>query len=368
MALFGDSESKKEKKAAKKAEKEAKQARKETDSFRGSFYVPDSASNWQKLATSSGLLQKSLYDLVNLGSGSRVKKKQFVLFKAFWPPSEPVWKLSDDAAEYELDPVWKEAIDLVNGSSEIGKYLQLVGQPYQLAALNENDDLWPGSWAPVLKWQNRCIALANKKKPAQDTPSTGTRSRKKQKTSHQAEKRPSDEAITNTTLLLFLDALSSLIPNPSFEFKIFRAAFEATFRTVSYRALTDGALWLVDQPEDIRVILEVKKMSRHDNADRIRMQETAEIVAWLKSSKPWQDCFGGHKILIAEDAAQVWVICAKPSSAYAAYLAQGTDDQNPFIEMKSYGPFLLNNSNEMRDLCIVVVAIMLRFFYSLQVH
>ncbi|KAE8415280.1 hypothetical protein BDV36DRAFT_298254 [Aspergillus pseudocaelatus] len=106
-----------------------------------------------------------------------------------------------------------------------------------------------------------------------------------------------DETITNTALVLLLDTVLGLAPSAGCEFTMFRVAFESNFRQAGYKALTDGALWINGDEEDIRAILEVKKGRRYENYDRIRMQETAElVVGWLKKSyKPWNELFNGQQ-------------------------------------------------------------------------
>ncbi|OJJ95984.1 hypothetical protein ASPACDRAFT_54843 [Aspergillus aculeatus ATCC 16872] len=309
---------------------------KDADSFRGSFSIPASRSEWVRLATQSRLIGKSLHDLVKLGSGSKVTKKQFVLFRAVWPRPEKFSHILNDKAKYHLNEVWDDAEQLVAKSVEIQNYFSLVESPDGLGALAEGQPGWPGSWALVLKWQKRCP--------------------------------PNDEAVTNVALITFLDAVSNLIPQANFEVTIVRVAFEATFKTCSYKALTDGGIWIKDDIDDVRAIAEVKKGPRRDNSDRIRMQETAEIVGWLKSAKPWNNVFGGYKILFAQDGHQAWLVFGKPTTSYPAYLAGGTHTHDTFLDMTTYGPFKLSVREHIKTLCVLSAAVMLRIKRALQVQ
>ncbi|PYH80222.1 hypothetical protein BO82DRAFT_417832 [Aspergillus uvarum CBS 121591] len=262
----------------------------DADSFRGSFSLPASRSEWVRLATQSRLIGKSLHDLVKLGSGS--KKFSHIL---------------NDKAKYHLNEVWDDAEQLVAKSVEIQNYFSLVGNPDGLDAVAEGQPGWPGSWALVLNWQKRCVDIARKADAVdQFSPSANTRSQMKRKRDEPESKLkvepddwepPNDEAVTNVALITFLDAVSTLIPQANFEVTIVRVAFEATFKTCSYKALTDGGIWIKNDIDDVRAIAEVKKGLRMDNSDRIRMQETAEIIGWLKSAKPWNDVFGGYRLL-----------------------------------------------------------------------
>ncbi|KAE8140911.1 hypothetical protein BDV38DRAFT_279886 [Aspergillus pseudotamarii] len=345
------------------------------DSFKGSFSIPESTEDWVRVAKSSSLLKKTLNDLSKLGSGSRVKKKQHILFKAIWDRPVKNDKLEYKAERYNLSGVWQNAKHLVASSRELQRYLALVDKPQNFALLTEIDCAWPGSWAPVLKWQNRVLEFC-KRKPALETPSTGTRShnrKRKHGIAPQVEqvleddKPPSDESITNTALVLFLDAVLSLVPSAGCEFTMFRVAFESNFRQAGFKALTDGALWITGDEEDVRAILEVKKGHRYDNYDRIRMQETAELVGWLKKPyQPWNELFNGHKILISEDGNEVWITFAKPSSTYSQYLSTDTPAEDAFLHMVTYGPYRLGHKEDMENLCIVIAAIVLRVAYSLR--
>ncbi|KAB8256439.1 hypothetical protein BDV32DRAFT_153285 [Aspergillus pseudonomiae] len=107
------------------------------------------------LAKSSGLLKKALRSLSKFGSGSRVKKKQHVLFKAIWNPPVNFDQLVRDAKKYNLKDVWQDAANLVESSGELERSLALVEKPENFAPLTEIDLPWPGSWIPVLQWQTR---------------------------------------------------------------------------------------------------------------------------------------------------------------------------------------------------------------------
>ncbi|KAE8332891.1 hypothetical protein BDV39DRAFT_199894 [Aspergillus sergii] len=321
----------------------------DTDSFRGSFFVPESREDWLTLAKSSGLLKKALGSLAKFGSGSRAKRKQHVLFKAIWSLPLDIDQFERDAEKYNLSNVWQDACNLVASSQELQRYLSLVGKPQEFALLTEIDPSWPGSWAPLGK-RKRDTAPQVEQVLEDDKP-------------------PSDESVTNTTLLLLLDAVLRLVPSAGCEFTMFRVAFEANFRQAAFKALTDGALWVKGDEQDIRAILEVKKGLRYDNHDKIRMQETAELVSWLKKSyTPWNEHFNGHKVLFAEDGDEIWITFALPTSTYAQYLSQDVPVEHAFLDITTYGPYRLDLKDHMERLCIVIAAIVLRVVYSLRPH
>lgn len=89
-----------------------------------------------------------------------------------------------------------------------------------------------------------------------------------------------DEQIVNAALVIFLNTLTipfSLINN----WTLHRKAFKAEFEEASYEARTDG--YLSDLQGNAQVIIEVKPVLRSAKLVAIQMQESAQMVAWIKS-------------------------------------------------------------------------------------
>lgn len=88
-----------------------------------------------------------------------------------------------------------------------------------------------------------------------------------------------DEQIVNCALVIFLNALTVHF-NIASNWTLHRKAFKAVFGDASFEARTDGYLNHAGQP---KVILEVKPASRYAKESLIQMQESAQMVAWIKS-------------------------------------------------------------------------------------
>lgn len=96
-----------------------------------------------------------------------------------------------------------------------------------------------------------------------------------------------DEQIVNTALIVFLNALTIHFPLSS-KWTLHRKPFIANFKDAKFEARTDGYL---DSPGGkARVLIEVKPVLRSLNLLAIQMQESAQMVAWIKSdTKPAQE-------------------------------------------------------------------------------
>lgn len=91
-----------------------------------------------------------------------------------------------------------------------------------------------------------------------------------------------DEQIVNTALLLFLRAVSiHKLRNPSWTLQ--RQIFKVHFPKGKLEARTDGFLELNGGGErEVKAIVEVKACVREGN-EQVRMQESAQMVAWIAS-------------------------------------------------------------------------------------
>lgn len=88
-----------------------------------------------------------------------------------------------------------------------------------------------------------------------------------------------DEQIVNCALVIFLNALTIHFDIDS-NWTLHRKAFKAVFGDASFEARVDGYL---KHRGDPRVIIEVKPASRSSKELSIQMQESAQVVAWIKS-------------------------------------------------------------------------------------
>lgn len=89
-----------------------------------------------------------------------------------------------------------------------------------------------------------------------------------------------DEQIVNCALVIFLNALT--IPfKLANDWTLHRKVFKAMFDDASFEARTDG--YLDDRQGNAQAIIEVKPVTRSKKSTLIQMQESAQMVAWVKS-------------------------------------------------------------------------------------
>ncbi|GKZ20428.1 hypothetical protein AbraIFM66951_002716 [Aspergillus brasiliensis] len=109
-----------------------------------------------------------------------------------------------------------------------------------------------------------------------------------------------DEQIVNCALVIFLNALTvpfKLANNWTLHRKVFKAKFDGA----SFEARTDG--YLDDRRGKAQAIIEVKPVRRSKKSVPIQMQESAQMVAWIKN-----DCEMPNPIDMRYDAQHPSVI------------------------------------------------------------
>lgn len=96
----------------------------------------------------------------------------------------------------------------------------------------------------------------------------------------------------NTSLILFLDAVTSLIPHLDVTWTIQHLSFTSKLDSKfdrKFEARTDGAMMKqTGNGVAIRGLVEVKNVQHHDKPDTsisVGKQEASEMVGWVKNTK-----------------------------------------------------------------------------------
>ncbi|CAI7592329.1 unnamed protein product [Penicillium glandicola] len=167
-----------------------------------------------------------------------------------------------------------------------------------------------------------------------------------------------DEQIVNTALIVFLNALTIHFPLSS-KWTLHRNPFTATFKDAQFEARTDGYL---DSPGGKpRVLIEVKPVLRSLNLLAIQMQESSQMVAWIKSDDEFAQKANTTRFHISQDRHYIYVTVATYDHIYLEYLLDGKTSQNQhFLTMDQYGPWDTTNEGQMRQLGPILLAITLR--------
>ncbi|RFU32896.1 hypothetical protein B7463_g3481, partial [Scytalidium lignicola] len=193
-------------------------------------------------------------------SGSRTNLRQYLLFRALRIEADPV-ELMSNAASFGLDRWIERARKELGQDRTWQQYRRTFGQtPRRGATL---------FLVHLLKevCQGRIIVAGAGNLPAVPAAAAAAGA---------GAGRLPDEELVMLAAYSFLNAVtyglarhSILLPD--------RLAFTATFRRAQYEADGDGCL-LDTRSGRVNAIVEVKPARR---SNRIRMQETAEMVAWL---------------------------------------------------------------------------------------
>ncbi|TVY79707.1 hypothetical protein Focb16_v008611 [Fusarium oxysporum f. sp. cubense] len=173
-----------------------------------------------------------------------------------------------------------------------------------------------------------------------------------------------DEQIVNTPLVLFLNALTLHCDYAQGAWTIYRKTFVVkASATKVYEARVDGLLRVKDRT---CAIVEVKPLIRYGSEktlDKIRMQETAQMAAWIAQDPPVlkKPITKFRRLLVSQDHGEVYLIIATFDYQYVEYIcalgtgSRGKGSTHSFLEMREYGPFEVKSPEQMEQLGIILL-------------
>ncbi|KAI1422363.1 hypothetical protein F5Y12DRAFT_624094 [Xylaria sp. FL1777] len=157
-----------------------------------------------------------------------------------------------------------------------------------------------------------------------------------------------DEQIVNTALIDYLNSLAIPCKELTADWKLHRLSLIArnSNREKTYEARVDGYLERRSDRKPL-VILEVKPCRRFNNEDPIRMQESAQMAAWISQYPPRNlDAIRANKetkqrLLISQDRHQIYLTFARFDADYVDYICHKTHDAQEVssLVMHEFGPF-----------------------------
>ncbi|KAI0467625.1 hypothetical protein F4859DRAFT_493029 [Xylaria cf. heliscus] len=166
-----------------------------------------------------------------------------------------------------------------------------------------------------------------------------------------------DEQIVNTALIEYLNALAIHCIQLEANWTLHRLPLIARDHrgAKTYEARVDGYLKrrLDDYP---LVIIEVKPFSRNRKKTAIRMQESAQMAAWINQYRPpnMSELRGSKRkikrLLISQDRHLIYLNFAVFDASYVDYICNspGIDlDDASFLVMNEYGPFSIRSPPDM---------------------
>ncbi|KAA8641643.1 uncharacterized protein ATNIH1004_011779 [Aspergillus tanneri] len=168
-----------------------------------------------------------------------------------------------------------------------------------------------------------------------------------------------DEQIVNCALVLFLNALTIHFKFAN-NWTLHRRAFKANFEGASFEARTDG--YLNDRRGIAKVIIEVKPVTRSKKPALIQMQESAQMVAWIKSDDEKPNGDEKMRIIVSQDRHEIFLTVAKYDDNYIKYLGDKNhrSESPSFMTMYQFGPWDTLDSTHMKYLGPILLAISLR--------
>ncbi|GLA22769.1 hypothetical protein AnigIFM63326_005243 [Aspergillus niger] len=376
--------------------------------------LPQNESKWNAWTARYDVTDLSIHD-ATLPSASNISEKQYLLLQVLWTSRNG---RSLDMRRFELD-TWKEKADKLlatfhswdsycqsfsNGPIREGTFALAKKYQSQAAASREETFQSNVTISPVanrtrskmgttsLEQKMREVQLETPTKSTGslevgNTPGTGDSpfpSPGPEELAHKMYPQTKDEQIVNTALVDFLNALSIHFPQAS-EWTLHRKSLKAAFQSGSFEARTDGYLEDGGSSERARALIEVKPMLRKKKLNPIRMQEAAQMVAWIKSdpdltgilNRPGRYvalfyfrafCDLANKPLsrlhISQDRHQIFITFADYDSNYIQYLNNTLPpgSPRPFLRMHEIGPWNTTVKGDMEEVGSILLAIALRAY------
>ncbi|KAL4860657.1 hypothetical protein BDV12DRAFT_181258 [Aspergillus spectabilis] len=194
----------------------------------------------------------------------------------------------------------------------------------------------------------------------------------------------SDENIVNTLVVAFASIITFSFKGVKGHwsqerrgYKVVRAAnsTQAASNKKLYEARTDGHLFIPNKENtNSSVIIEVKPMERIQ-CPRVRMQETAQMVAWIHAEP--DDLRGkstqGQKfrrLLLSQNRHEIFLIFAEYDSEYLDYVTNSdrTTKCNSFLRMNEFGPWDILDAAHVQAIASIILAVTLQFSKGRGIH
>lgn len=284
--------------------------------------LPSNEKRWEAAMARMGLTGQTIHG-AELNSASKIEYKQFLLLQVLWEtrhiqdlpkilPEFNKWivKAEEMLRDYKSWQTYCQEFS----SQAIGEGNFTIARHYQLEVISTKDEVDPRSLATPIAHRTRARVFSRKladmyletpsksknisdfldvedlsldtpedtpAKPSPETPSPLQETSPPSKEQVSALYPPTrDEQIVNCALVIFLNALTVPFKLAN-NWTLHRKVFKATFGEASFEARTDG--YLDDRQGNAQAIIEVKPVMRAKKLAAIRMQESSQMVAWVKN-------------------------------------------------------------------------------------
>ncbi|KAG8406608.1 hypothetical protein J3458_020951 [Metarhizium acridum] len=175
-----------------------------------------------------------------------------------------------------------------------------------------------------------------------------------------------DEAIVNTALVLFLNALTLHCEDSLGQWTLRRHPFivrSANTNEKIYEVRVDGLLRL-NKSQHPAAIMEVKSFLRYGDdgsSGPIRMQESAQMAAWIAENPPpsKSNSQKHRRLLVSQDRHEIYLNIATFSDDYVDYIRVENlkINDNAFLTMQEYGPFTVDKVHRMNQVAKILLGV-----------
>ncbi|KAE8160409.1 hypothetical protein BDV40DRAFT_302335 [Aspergillus tamarii] len=287
----------------------------------------------------------SLQDL-ELVSGSRVNKAQFLLMRILCKPHEPE---GFDPTKWGLER-FADAQAILQDTPEFQRYLKSI-QDDAPTTTRSPDDPFPLGLFEIPRCHQRYVQQI------------GTRTSLKLSSGHSDRKEASDAVPTSDEIVVTfaaIDNLHAVCPKTPGVYSQWTAScysFQALGEE-GFQARTDGVLHLHEEPEKVYALLDCKARRREDVLPQVQYQEAAQIVAWILQKNHPETAMPGRIFLISHNRSEITLTFGTLDRHYRNFLL-GKTCASRFLTLYEYGPFLLDDASNTEQVACIVLAFVL---------
>ncbi|KAL4945680.1 hypothetical protein BDV06DRAFT_209289 [Aspergillus oleicola] len=187
----------------------------------------------------------------------------------------------------------------------------------------------------------------------------------------------SDENLVNALLLSFASAVTITTAGMAAHWSFQRKAFKVKAKKGAkiYEARTDGHLYVASKANTnmkSSAIIEVKPFPR-SSSNRVRMQETAQVAAWIHAEPDTLDGTPNQRfcrLLLAQNWDAIYLIFAVYNAEYIDYMTNARRDKKckSFLVMHEYGPFYIHDRKDVEKIAAIISAVTLLFSRGGNLH
>ncbi|KAL4797718.1 hypothetical protein BDV19DRAFT_387146 [Aspergillus venezuelensis] len=177
----------------------------------------------------------------------------------------------------------------------------------------------------------------------------------------------SDESLVNTVYIGLASTLSIKVKGVKCHWSQTRKGFKVKTSdgTKVYEARTDGHLFHPSNHHNSCVIVEVKPIAR-GNCPRVRMQETAQMAAWIHCEPDILDGTPNQRfqrLLISQNWDAIYFIIAEYNADYVDFMTneKRTEECKSCLKLNEFGPFYINKREDVERLAAIILAVTLLF-------